>query len=194
VLVRAPAGGRVLRVPERSERVVAAGTPIMEIGDALQLEIVADVLSSEAVRLREGDPVEIVAWGGAGSLTGCVRSIEPAAFTRVSALGVDEQRVNVLIDVTNPPAALGHAYKVEVRIMVWDSASVLVVPVSALSQRAGAQWEVFVVSEGRARRRAVEVGHRAGADAQIVRGLEPGEEIILFASDKVEEGVRVRRR
>ncbi len=191
VPVRSPVKGRVLRVPEPSERVIAASAPILELGDAAALEVISDVLSSDAVRIQPGDAVEIVEWGGDHALSGRVRSIEPSAFTRVSALGVDEQRVNVLVDLLDPPPALGDGFRVEIRATVWESDDILKVPASALFQRDGA-WAVFVVENGRAALRKVSIGHRASAFVEVVDGLNAGERIILFPSDKVDAGSRVR--
>lgn len=191
VPVRSPSSGRVLRIVETSERVVAASAPIIELGDASALEVVADVLSSDAVRIRPGNIVEIADWGGERSLTGRVRSIEPSAFTRVSALGVEEQRVNVLVDILDAPPALGDGFRVEMRATVWESKAVLTIPSSAAFQHASG-WQVFVVEDGRARRRPVAVGHRTSAMVEILSGLEPGERVILFPSDQIDEGVRVR--
>jgi HlyD family secretion protein len=191
VSVRSPVKGRVLRIPEKSERVVAASTPIVELGDAKALEVVADVLSSDAVRLHPGSQAQIVEWGGDDPLEGRVRSIEPSAFTRVSALGVDEQRVNVVVDLVNPPASLGDGYRVEVKATVWESGSVLSIPASSLFQRSG-RWAVFVVEDGRARLRQIEIGHRTGATVEVKSGLERGERVILFPSDKVDDNSRVK--
>lgn len=191
VLVRSPVRGRVLRVPETSERVIAASTPIIEVGDAAALEVISDVLSSDAVRIHAGDAVEIVEWGGDHPLSGRVRAIEPSAFTRVSALGVDEQRVNVLIDLLDAPASLGDGFRVEIRATVWEADSVLTIPSSALFQRSGG-WAVFTMESGRARLRRVEIDHRTGASVEITAGLKPGERVILFPSDKVEDGSRVK--
>ena len=191
VPVRSPVRGRVLRIPEASERVIAASTPVLELGDASALEIIADVLSSDAVKIAPGSAVEIVDWGGDRPLTGTVRSVEPSAFTRVSALGVDEQRVNVVVDIVDPPASLGDGFRVEMKATVWESGDVLTIPASALFQRGGA-WMVFVVEDGRARERRVDVGHRTGAVAELTGGLREGDRVILFPSDKVSDGVRVR--
>jgi HlyD family secretion protein len=191
VPVRSPVKGRVLRVPEPSERVIAASAPILELGDAAALEVISDVLSSDAVRIQPGDAVEIVEWGGDHALSGRVRSIEPSAFTRVSALGVDEQRVNVLVDLLDPPPALGDGFRVEIRATVWESDDILKVPASALFQRDGA-WAVFVVENGRAALRKVSIGQRASAFVEVIDGLNSGERIILFPSDKVDAGSRVR--
>jgi HlyD family secretion protein len=180
-----------LRIVETSERVVSASAPIIELGDASALEVVADVLSSDAVRIRPGNIVEIADWGGEHSLTGRVRSIEPSAFTRVSALGVEEQRVNVLVDIIDPPPALGDGFRVEMRATVWESKSVLTIPSSAAFQHASG-WHVFVVENGRAVRRPVVIGHRTSAMVEVISGLDSGERVILFPSDQIDEGVRVR--
>lgn len=193
VPVRSPTAGRVLRIPDQSERVIPAGSPILELGDASAMEVVVDVLSTDAVRVRPGDEVEIVEWGGDHPIRGRVRSIEPSAFTRVSALGVDEQRVNVLIDLPDRPQALGDGFRVEARMTVWQAPKVLVAPASSVFQR-GEDWTVFVVDGGRARLRPVEIGHRTGASVEIVRGLSPGEQVVLFPSDRIDNGVRVRPR
>lgn len=191
VPVRSPVRGRVLRIPEASERVIAASTPVLELGDAAALEVIADVLSTDAVRIVPGGAVEIVDWGGDTPLVGTVRSVEPSAFTRVSALGVDEQRVNVIVDIVDPPPSLGDGFRVEMKATVWESRDVLTIPASALFQRSG-EWMVFVVEDGRARERQVDVGHRTGAVAELKGGLREGDRVILFPSDKISDGVRVR--
>jgi HlyD family secretion protein len=193
VPVRSPTAGHVLRIPDQSERVIGAGSPILELGDAAAMEVVVDVLSTDAVRLRPGDDVEIVEWGGDHPIGGRVRSIEPSAFTRVSALGVDEQRVNVLIDLPQRPETLGDGFRVEARMTVWQAAKVTTAPASSVFQQ-GDTWKVFAIDEGRARLRPVEIGHRTGASVKIVRGLTPGTKVVLFPSDKIVDGVRVRSR
>lgn len=190
VEVTAPADGRVLRVQEKSERVVTAGTPLLEIGDADGLELVVDVLSADAVRISPGDPVLVQEWGGDRPLHGRVRMIEPAAFTEVSALGVEEQRVNVIVDVIAAPPELGAGFRVEASIVVWQGVGVLTVPTSALFQRDG-EWRVFVVDEGRAQLRSIDVGRRSTEAAQVREGLEDGEKVIVFPSAEVEDGARV---
>jgi HlyD family secretion protein len=187
--IRAPVRGRILRVPEPSERVVAAGTPLVEIGDPARLEIVADLLSADAVQVSPAAAVLIEGWGGQ-TLHGRVRRVEPSAFTKVSALGVDEQRVNVIVDLFEWPAALGDRYRVEIRIVTWSADSVLSVPASALF-RAGDAWHLFVVERGRAREREVAVGHRTSLDAEVIRGVRPGEVVIRYPSDRVRDGERV---
>lgn len=188
--VRAPAAGRVLRIPERSARVVAPGTPIMEIGDPSALEVAADVLSSDAASVRTGQLVTLRGWGGA-PLFGRVRLVEPSARTRVSALGVEEQRLTVVIDLADASHVLGDGYRLEASIAVWDAKGVLAIPASALL-RAGDRWEVFVVDGDRARRRDVTIGHIGGGAAEVLGGLRAGDRVILFPSDDVKDGVRVK--
>ncbi len=190
VAARAPVAGQVLRVFEESERIVAAGTPLVEVGDPASLEIVVDILSTDAVRVSPGARVLIEDWGGEGTLEGRVRQIEPSAFTKVSALGVDEQRVNVVADLVVPEPRLGDRYRVEARIVVWEGDDVVQVPASALF-RHGSAWEVFVVERGAARLREIQLGHQAAFDAEIARGLEVGETVILHPSDRVRDGARV---
>ena len=187
----APVAGRVLRVFEESERSVAPGTPLIEIGDPRDLEIVADVLSTEAVRVRPGAPVIVEEWGGDEPLAARVRRVEPSGFTKISALGVEEQRVNVIAEFDAAPESLGDGFRVEVRIVVWESEDVVVAPATALF-RSGASWSVFVVEGGRARLRTVSLGHRAAFDMEVLSGLEPGERVVLHPSDQVTDGARVK--
>ncbi|MDH3913536.1 MAG: HlyD family efflux transporter periplasmic adaptor subunit, partial [Rhodospirillales bacterium] len=196
ISVRAPVDGCVLRLVQESEAVIAAGAPLVEIGDPRDLEVVVDLLSRDAVRIREGAEVAIDEWGGEAAVKGRVRRIEPTGFTKVSALGIEEQRVNVIIDFTDPPArwqSLGHGYRVEAHIVVWQSEDALKVPVSALF-RHGEDWAVFVVTEGRARLRRVVVGHRNSLAAEVLDGLEEGERVVLYPSDRVSDGVAVTAR
>jgi HlyD family secretion protein len=190
-LVRSPVRGRVLRVAQESETPVAPGTPLVELGDAEALEVLVDVLSTDAVRIRPGMPMVIEEWGGSGALRGEVRTVSPAAFTKVSALGVEEQRVNVVGDLADAPGDLGAGYRVEARIVAWEAAGVLKVPTSSLF-RSGSGWGVFVVEAGRARLCKVAVGHRGEAEAEVLGGLRAGETVVLYPSDKVADGVRVR--
>jgi HlyD family secretion protein len=190
VAVRSPAAGHVLRVFEESQRVVAVGTPLLEVGDPADLEIVVDVLSADAVRIRPGDEMRLVAWGGEGALRARVRRVEPSGFTKLSALGVEEQRVNVIGDFVDAPGALGDGYRLEARIVVWRSDDVLRVPASALFRR-GDAWHVFEVEDGRARLRAVEIGQRGVEAAEVVGGIGPGVRVVLHPTDRVADGVRV---
>jgi HlyD family secretion protein len=189
MLLRAPLSGRVLRIPEPSERVVAAGTPLVEIGDPTKLEVVADLLSSDAVQVRSGDPVLIEDWGG-GPLHARLRKVEPSGFTKVSALGVEEQRVNVIADFVDSVVPLGDRYRVEVRIVVWEGGDVLKLPGSALF-RTGDGWSVFTVERGRARRRDVTIGHRNPFETEIVAGVREGEVVIRHPTDRITDGARV---
>jgi HlyD family secretion protein len=170
--------------------------PLLEIGDPRDLEIVADVLSTDAVEIRPGAEVVIEHWGGPGVLSGRVRRVEPAAFTKISALGVEEQRVNVLIDVLSPPdqwTGLGDAYQVDTRITVFTQNDATIIPAGALF-RGGDSWNVYVVSDGRAQNRAVELLRRSGRIAAIAAGLTPGERVIVYPSDQIVSGVRIDSR
>jgi HlyD family secretion protein len=192
VPVRAPADGEVLRIPERSGRIIAAGEVILELGSDSALEVVVDVLSADAVRVRPGMPVTLTGWGGP-ALRARVRTIEPAAFTRLSALGVEEQRVNVIIDIDECPPELGDGYRIEAAIHVWSATGVLTVPNSALF-RSGEDWNVFTIERNRARLRTVQIGERGVLRAQVVGGLEAGQTVVLFPSDQLVDGARVRPR
>jgi HlyD family secretion protein len=187
--LRAPVCGRVLRIPERSERVVPAGAPIVEVGDCAKLEVVADLLSSDAVKVKPGDPMWIAGWGG-DTLRGRVRTVESSGFTKVSALGVEEQRVTVVGDVLDPPGPLGDRFRVEVRIVIWAGKDVLRVPASALFRR-GDGWSLFVVEQGRARQHDVYVGHRTPFDVEILSGVKEGDEVIRNPSDRIADGIKV---
>ncbi len=197
VSVTSPVRGYVLRLPQESERTVVAGTPLVEIGDPKRLEMVTDLLSSDAVQVRAGAPVRIEEWGGERPLNGRVRLVEPYAFTKVSALGVEEQRVNVIIDFTEPLEAiqrLGHGYRGTVRIVTWSAPEVLKVPISALF-RAGGQWSVFTVGRNsRARLRTVAIGHMNDEEAEVLGGLTAGEKVVVHPSNSVANGVSVKMR
>ncbi len=188
--VRSPIPGRILRVMEKSERIVTAGALLVTVGDPAQLEIVVDILSTDAVNIRAGMPVLLENWGGGRSLRAQVRTVEPAAFTKISALGVEEQRVNVVADFLDTPEALGDAYRVEARIVIWEGSNVMKAPTSALFRR-GQQWHVFVIESGRARFREVTVGHLNALEAEILNGLSEHERVIRHPSNQIEEGTRV---
>jgi HlyD family secretion protein len=191
VEVHSPIAGHVLRVREESEGAVAAGQALIEIGDLAGLEIVADVLTADAVAVRPGAAVEIAHWGGDGALAGRVRRVEPSAFTKISALGVEEQRVNVLVDLDDPRdrwAPLGDGFRVEVRITTWESADELSIPSSALF-RDGQAWAVFRFHEGRAARTRVEAPRRSGVRVQVTSGLSPTDRVIIHPGDGVRDGV-----
>jgi HlyD family secretion protein len=195
--VAAPVAGRVLRVLQPSAGVVALGTPLLEIGDTAQLEIVAELLTSDALQAVAGSPVRIEDWGGTGVLEGRVRAVEPAAFTKVSALGVEEQRVLVRIELTSPAAqwaALGDGFRVGVRIVTRHVDDALRVPVSAVFPRPEGGHGVFVVDGGRARLAAVEVGARNGRHAWLQQGLAAGATVIVYPPAAVADGARVRLR
>ncbi|MEQ1871415.1 MAG: HlyD family efflux transporter periplasmic adaptor subunit [Vicinamibacterales bacterium] len=194
--VTAPVDGVVLKRLRESESVVPAGDPLLEIGDPGRLEIVADLLSTDAVRVRAGARVMLEQWGGDHALAATVRRVEPAGFTKISALGVEEQRVNVIMDVASPAdtfAALGDGYRVEVRIVVWEEPRTLKVPTSALF-RVGDQWAVYVPVQGRAHRTLLELGHQTGQEAEVLSGLAEGASVIVHPGDTVVEGVRVTER
>jgi HlyD family secretion protein len=193
VEVRSPVSGRVLRVVRESEAVVAAGMPILEIGDLGELEIEVELLSEDAVRVSAGQRVLVEGWGGDEPLEARVRRVEPTGFTKVSALGVEEQRVRVLLDLVTPEVrrpGLGHGYRVQARIITWESADVLRVPLAALF-RDGDGWAVFAAERGRARLRAVKTGHQGEGDVEIVSGLHPGELIVLHPNDRILPGSRI---
>jgi len=192
--LKAPVTGRVLRVFEENARVVAAGTPLLEIGDPADLEIVVEVLSRDGAILVPGTKVEFEQWGGGLPLLGQVRLVEPAAFTKVSALGVEEQRVNVIADFLTPPEqrlGVGDNFRVEARIITWEASQALKVPAGALF-RQGEQWATFVARDGRAQRRFVKVGPSSGTETQVLEGLKEGEEVILYPSSRVRDGQRVK--
>jgi HlyD family secretion protein len=188
--LRAPISGKILRVPDQSARVVAAGTPLLELGDPAALEIVVDVLSADAVKVQPGALMLIQEWGGAQPLEARVRLVEPSGFTKLSALGVEEQRVNVIGDLVTTPVPLADGYRVEAQIVAWEADDVLQIPSSAIFRRVS-QWNVFILQAGRARRRTIEVGHRSAAAIEVLSGLDAGATVILHPSDQVDEGVRV---
>ena len=194
--IHSPTTGQVLRLFQQSATVVRPGDRLLEVGDATDLEIEVDVLSNDAVRIKPGDKAFLEHWGGDRPLPATVRRIEPSGFTKISALGVEEQRVNVILDLDDPPEQrreLGDAFRVEARIVIWEQDDVLQVSTGALFRRGG-QWCAFVVSNNRAELRVVEIGRRNSLAAQVLSGLEAGDEVILHPSDKVHDGIPVRRR
>jgi HlyD family secretion protein len=196
VIVRSPVDGVVLRVWQESARLVSGGMQLIEVGDPTDLEVRVEVLSRDGVTVRPGAAVLLERWGGEGQLHARVRRVEPSAFTKVSALGVEEQRVNLIADFTDAPEArvgLGDGYRVEARIVAWEATDVLRVPAGALFQRDGG-WKTFVVEGSRARLRAVETGRSNGVDTEVRAGLEPGAQVIVYPGDRVEDGSRVRGR
>ena len=194
--ITAPVSGLVLKVDQESETILQAGAPILEIGDPIDLEIVVDVLSTDAVAIRPGAEVIIDNWGGQGTLEGRVRRIEPAAFTKISTLGVEEQRVNVLVDVTSPAErwrGLGDAYQVDTRITVFSQEDATIVPAGALFRK-GDEWNVFLVAAGRAERWPVSLLRRSGRFAAVSSGLAVGDRVIVYPSDRIASGVQVTSR
>ena len=191
ITLRAPDSGRVLAIHEESERVVTAGTPLLEIGATQALEVVVDVLTQDAVQIKAGNPMLITGWGGPGVLQATVRQIEAAAFTKVSALGVEEQRVNVIADLAQTPATLGAGYRIEAAIVTWQGKDVLTVPLSAVFRR-DQRWHAFVVDGDTARLRPVQLGRQSATHAQVQDGLASGERVIVYPSDLVADGVSVQ--
>jgi len=195
VRVIAPATGRVLKIIQDSEAVVLPGAPLVDIGDPLDLEAVADLLSTDAVQIKIGAPVRIDGWGGS-TLRGKVIRVDPAGFLKVSALGIEEQRVRVTIDFADPPEAwsqLGHDYRVIVHVALWSTDDASTVPVSALFRK-GDDWAVFAVDNGRAQTKIVKIGHRSNRLAEVLSGVSPGAQIVLHPSDRVGDGTRVVQR
>jgi HlyD family secretion protein len=196
VIVRAPIDGVVLQQLRESESVVPAGEPLVALGDPQQMEVVTDLLSTDAVRVRVGARATIEQWGGEAALPAVVRRVEPGGFTKVSALGVEEQRVNVVLDLVDEGescAVLGDAYRVEARIVLWEGADVLKVPTSALF-REKERWAVYVGEQGRARLTIVDIGHLTGQEAEVISGLSAGAKVIVHPGDLVRDGVRIRNR
>lgn len=191
--VKAPAAGVVLRVLQESERGVLSGTPLLELGDPADLEVIVDVLSSDAVSIETGNRVQFEHWGEDGAAEGRVRRVEPSAFTKISALGVEEQRVNVLIDPISGSErwrSVGDGYRVDARIIVDERKDVLTIPVSALF-REGSQWMTFVARDGRARKQSVVLEARGSQDALVGRGLREGELVVVYPASNLSDGSRI---
>ncbi len=195
--LRSPISGRVLRVIQESETVVQAGAPVLEVGDPRgDLEVVAELLSTDAVKTKAGDRVVIEDWGGGIPLEGVIERIEPWGFTKFSALGVEEQRVNAVIQFTGEESArdaLGHGYRTEVRIVIWEADDALKVPASAMF-RSDQDWSVFRVADGRARLTTIQIDRSNGSEAAVVSGLTEGDNVILYPGNQVVDGARVKRR
>lgn len=187
----APVAGTVQQVFEKSERIVAAGTALFQLSDGDTLELMIDLLTQDAVRVSAGDAILISGWGGAQVLQGRVSYVEPQAFTKYSALGVEEQRVNVIGELRDPNPGLGAQYRIQAAIVVDEFTDALTVPNSALFRR-DERWQVFVVEQGRVRQKALEIGARGVAAAQVLQGLDEGEQVILFPSDRVVAGLAVK--
>ena len=195
--IESPISGRVLRVLQESTAIVTAGTPLIELGDANDLEIEIDVLSSDAVGIKPGDRVIIEHWGGDHDLEGQVQIVEPAAFTKISALGVEEQRVWVIVDIVDPPSerpTLGDGYRIEGRIVTWEHEGVLRVPTSALFRDENRDWAVFLVNGDTAKMAQITIGHNNGLTAEVTSGLGDGDEVIVHPSDQVADGALIERR
>ncbi len=191
VSIRAPSSGRVLRVLEPSERVLTAGTPILIIGDLQHLEVMMEMLSSEAVKVASGMPAVLESWGGDKTLNARVRLVEPYAFTKISALGVEEKRTRVILDFVDSSSPLGDGYRVTGRIVIWDSSNVLKVPIATLF-RCGSQWCVFAVDDAqRARRREVQIAHRNASEAEVLSGVHEGEVVVRHPPNELGDGTRV---
>ncbi len=193
VEVKANATGRVLHVFQESSRAVMQGTPLLEVGDPTDLEVVVEMLSRDGAAIAPGAAVSLEQWGGPAPLEGKVRHVEPAAFTKISALGVEEQRVNVVVDITTPldqRRSLGDNFRVEARVITWESTSVLKLPTSGLF-RQGNDWAAYVVRGGRAVRVPVGAGQSSGREMQVLKGLTAGDEVILYPGDRVSDGQRV---
>lgn len=191
--VRSPVDGRVLKVHLDSEATVLAGVPLIDVGDPSQLEVRTDILTEDAAQVQPGAMAELSRWGGAQTLQARVRLVEPAAFTKVSALGVEEQRVNVVLDLLSPPAelpAVGDGFKVDVRIVVQVQTQALMAPVSALFPL-GADWALFVVDKGRARQQRVKVLARNGREAWLDTELKAGTEVVVYPPSRLKEGDRL---
>lgn len=196
VTVKAPVNGVVLRVQQESAMVVTPGTALIELGDPADIEIEAEILSRDAVAMKPGTPVVVDQWGGEPPLTATVRRVEPAAFTKVSALGVEEQRVIVLSDLVNPPPAaqkLGDRFRVEVRIAIWEKSDALLIPAGALF-REGMEWKTFLLDGDKARSATVQVGRTDGRMTQVLGGIEAGAKVLLHPPDTVLDGVVVVER
>ena len=193
VAVRTPVAGKVLKVWKESAGVVAPGEPILDIGDPARIEVKVEVLSADAVKLAPGTPVLFERWGGDGPLAGVVRVVEPSGFTKISSLGVEEQRVNVIADITTPYVkrrGVGDGFRVDARFVLWEGRDVLRAPASALFRKGGA-WAVFVARNGRAREQAVTVGHTNGLSSEVLSGLAEGDKVIAHPDDSIRDGTRV---
>lgn len=191
--LHSPIQGRVLRVVEKSERVVSMGAPIVILGDSKKIEIVTEVLSTDAVKIHPGDSVWIDGWGGNHPLRARVRLVEPYGFTKISALGVEEQRVNIISDFVEAHEVLGDGYRVETHVVIWSTKGVLRAPISTVFRR-GKGWSVFVVTGNRARVRDVEIGHRNESEVEILSGLREGEQLVDHPPSELSDGMRVRTR
>jgi len=188
--VRSPVAGRILRIPDQSERVVTAGTPLLTVGDLSKLEVVIELLSSEAVKVKAGMAVILDGWGGSQPLRAQVQRVEPYAYTKVSALGIEEKRTNVVADFMDGSPELGDGFRVNAHIVVWEADEVIKVPASALF-RCNDMWCAFVIENGRANRRVLKIGHRNAQEVELLEGLAPGDTVIRHPANQIEDGTRV---
>jgi HlyD family secretion protein len=196
VYVSSPVSGSVIKIYRESEGAVNVGEPLLEIGDANKLEVRIELLSSDAVKIKKGGAVLFKRWGGEGTLTGMVRIVEPAGFTKVSSLGVEEQRVLVIEEITSPPETwrlLGDGYRLEAHFVIWEGKDILQIPASVLF-RSGKEWAVFVEDNGKARQRTLEVGQRNGLTAEIISGLREKERVVSHPDDSIKNGTPIRPR
>lgn len=194
VELKSPVAGRVLKVFEESARTVGIGTPLLEIGDPNDLEVIIENLSRDAAAIQPGMPVELEQWGGGEPLKAVVRYVEPKAFTKISALGVEEQRVYVVADLTTPPEQrgnLGDNFRVEAHIITWQNENVIKVPNGAIFRR-GENWFVYTLASGRAKLTPVKLGHASDTETEILDGIKDGDEIILYPGDRIQDGLRVK--
>ncbi len=191
--IQSPVSGTVLRIPDASERVVTAGSPLLTVGDMEHLEIVIEMLSADAVQVKPGMPVILDGWGGNAPLTAHVRLVEPGGYTKVSALGVEEKRTRVIADFDKPPVGLGDDFRVNAQVVVWQAANVLQIPTSALF-RCGEHWCTFIARDKRAYLRQVEPGRRSPTVSQIVAGLREQDSIVLFPPNNLQDGSRIDAR
>ncbi len=186
----APVAGVVLNIIEKSERVLSSGAPILLLGDPSRLEAHIELLSTDAVNVKSNMPVELFGWGGDNVLAARVRTVEPSAFTKVSTLGLEEQRVRVVVDIESPPTLLGDGYHVEARIITWQSDNTLIVPLSAVFRREQ-NWAVFVVVDGLAQLRDIELGKRNESDAELLSGVADNERVVVYPPSDLQNGARV---
>ena len=195
LIIYSPVNGRLLRVLQESSRVVPGGHPLLEVGDPGDLELRIEVLSRDGVTILPGNRVIVEQWGGPMPLDARVRLVEPSAFTKFSALGVEEQRVYVVADFVNPVeqrSALGDNFRIEARIVVWEGSNVLRAPAGALFHR-GVEWQTYVVDGGKTRLRSIRVGRSNGLETEIAEGLNEGDQVVVYPGDQIREGSRVRK-
>jgi len=196
VEVKSPVSGAVFRIYRESEGAVNVGEPLMDLGNSRDLEVRVEVLSSDAVKIQKGTDVLFKRWGKDEPLKGKVRLVEPAGFTKISSLGVEEQRVLVIVDITSPPeqwSMLGDGFLMEAHFVIWEGQNILQIPASALF-RSGEKWSVFVVERGKARKRLVEIGRRNGLAAEILSGLKENDRVLAYPDDSISEGTKIRQR